>query len=225
MLPRDSSPAPSLLSGGEDRPGQPPAQLPSAPARASSIAEGETPCCCSTRLLTSVLFSSQINRILKKVSSLITCALAQSLFSKQRHKANQAPEDNRFLTAVPRRGEQSAHGPPASQPLPVRGGCRFHATGDPGLPVRSPYHADTALTLPEPPLNHARLRSLGRSRLSSQETEPRETLWKQKTMLRKYTPVTGQNTMLYTRYTAEFKGIIVNYCKKKKNYIMEFFHL
>lgn len=34
--------------------------------------------------------------------------------------------------------------------------------------------------------------------------------------------------MLYKRYTAEFKGITVNYCmdfKKNKNYIMEFFHL
>lgn len=34
----------------------------------------------------------------------------------------------------------------------------------------------------------------------------------------------AQTTMLYKRYTAEFKGI-TTWIKKKINYIMEFFHL
>lgn len=52
---------------------------------------------------------------------------------------------------------------------------------------------------------------MGWYRLSNQEKEPQKTPSKKKISLMKRTPVAVQTTMLYKRYTAEFKGITVNY--------------
>lgn len=47
-----------------------------------------------------------------------------------------------------------------------------------GLPVCIPYYANTTLTLPAHPLNHASVCSTGWYRLSNQEKEPQKTLRK-----------------------------------------------
>lgn len=75
---------------------------------------------------------------------------------------------------------------------------------------RTPHLPFLSITDPHQGLQH-------RTALApSQEKEPQKTLRKQKTMLMKYAPVMAQTTMLYKRYTAEFKGITTWILKKKK---------